>query len=241
VYLAEIGIEFKPIERRLRCFGHVINLVVKAFLWGLNTEILEGLASGNSTEGDGQEIIEFMKWRRQGPMGKLRNICVWICRTPQRREGFSNKVKSHGSITIGAHATLPIVGSITRWGGDYDSLKRAFLLNEPIQEFVAATVRNERGARNEYNLDSAKLNELSLDKWDELQAIMEILKPFKAWGLKLQGKCMNGAIYDIFPAMDDLLSCLENAKGHYSSSIESHSQHLQTSIDIAWVLLNKYV
>ena len=101
MYLAEIGIEFKPIERRLRCFGHVINLVVKAFLWSLNTEILEGLASGNSTEGDAQEIIELMEWRRQGPMGKLRNICVWICRTPhwQRREGFSNKVKSHGSIT----------------------------------------------------------------------------------------------------------------------------------------------
>ena len=70
---------------------------------------------------------------------------------------------------------------------------------------------------------------------------MEILEPFKAWSLKLQGKCMNEAIYDIFPAMDDLLSSLENAKGHYSASIESHSQHLKTSIDIAWVLLNKYV
>ena len=241
VYLAELGIEFKPTERRLRCFGHVINLVVKAFLWGLNTEVLEGLAGGCSTEGDGQEIAELMEWRRQGPMGKLRNICVWICRTPQRRDSFTNKVKSHGSTATGSHATLPIVGSITRWGGDYDSLKRAFLLKEPIQEFVAAAVRNERGARNEHNIDLAKLDELSLDEWDELQAIMEILEPFKAWSLKLQGKNMNGAIYDIFPAMDDLLSSLENAKGHYSTGIESHSQHLQTSIDIAWVLLNKYV
>ena len=70
---------------------------------------------------------------------------------------------------------------------------------------------------------------------------MEILEPFKAWSLKLQGKCMNGAIYEIFPAMDDLLSTLENANTHYGTSIGSHSQHLQTSIDIAWVLLNKYV
>ena len=217
----------------------MINLVVKAFLWGLNTEVLEGLASRNSTEGDGQEIIELMEWRRQGPMGKLRNICVWICRTPQCRDGFTNKVRSHGS--IGSHATLPLVGSITCWGGDYDSLKRAFLLKEPIQEFVAAAVRNERGARNELNMDSAKLDELSLDEWDELQAIMEILEPFKAWTLKLQGKCTNGAIYDIFPAMDDLLSSLENAKSQYSLSVEMHSEHLQTSIDIAWVVLNKYV
>ena len=136
-------------------------------------------------------------------MGKLRNICVWICRTPQRRDSFTNKVKSHGS--IGSYATLPIVGSITSWGGDYDSLKRAFLLKEPIQELVAAAIRNEQGARNELDLDSAKLDELSLDEWDELQAIMEIQEPFKAWSLKLQGKCINGAIYEIFPAMDDLL------------------------------------
>ena len=126
IYLAEIGIEFKPKERRLKCFGHVINLVVKAFLWDLNTVVLEGLASGNTTEGDSQKIIELMEWRKQGPMGKLRNICVWICRMPQRRDGFTNKVKSHGSRAIGSHATLPIVGSITGWGGDYDSLKRAF-------------------------------------------------------------------------------------------------------------------
>ena len=70
---------------------------------------------------------------------------------------------------------------------------------------------------------------------------MEILESFKAWSLKLQGKNMNGTMYDIFHAMNDLLSSLKNAKGHYSTSIESHSHHLQTSIDIAWVRLNKYV
>ena len=31
-YLGEIGIPFDPVSRRLRCFGHVLNLVVKAFL-----------------------------------------------------------------------------------------------------------------------------------------------------------------------------------------------------------------
>jgi len=141
VYLAELGIEFNMSKRRLRCFGHVINLVVKAFLWGLNTEDLEGLATRNGTEGDGQEIIELIESRSQGPMGKLRNICVRICWTPQRRDGFTNKVRSDGS--IGSHATLPLVGSINCWGEDYDSLKRTFLLKERIEEFVAAAVRNE--------------------------------------------------------------------------------------------------
>ncbi|RPA88696.1 hypothetical protein L873DRAFT_886571 [Choiromyces venosus 120613-1] len=66
---------------------------------------------------------------------------------------------------------------------------------------------------------------------------MEILEPFKTWSLKLQGKCSNGSIYDIFPAMDDLLSSLEIAKLHYSLSTPSH--HLQTSTDTAWAMLNK--
>ena len=67
---------------------------------------------------------------------------------------------------------------------------------------------------------------------------MEILEPFKAWSLRLQGKCANGSIFDIFPAMDDLLTSLENAQTRYN--LETHSQHLRTSIDTAWVLLNKY-
>jgi len=87
-------------------------------------------------------------------------------------------------------------------------------------------------------LESARLDELTLDDWDELQAIMEILEPFKAWSLRLQGKWSNGSLYDIFPAMDDLLSSLENAR--IQCSLDTHSPHLRTSIDTAWVLLNKY-
>lgn len=39
--LEEHDISFNPIERRERCFGHVINLVVKAFLWGSDAEPFE--------------------------------------------------------------------------------------------------------------------------------------------------------------------------------------------------------
>jgi len=87
-------------------------------------------------------------------------------------------------------------------------------------------------------LESARLDELTLDDWDELQAIMEILESFKAWSLRLQGKCSNGSLYDIFPEIDDLLASLEKALIQYI--LDTHSPHLRTSIDTAWVLLNKY-
>ena len=107
-YLAERGIKFNPQARRLRCFGHVINLVVKAFLWGVNTEVLEELGNLDSPEDEEKEILELLEWRKQGSMGKLRNICVWICRTPQRRDSFRSKVQAHGSHS--GEANLPIIG-----------------------------------------------------------------------------------------------------------------------------------
>ena len=40
-HLKEQDISFNPVQRRLRCFGHVINLVVKTFLWGSDAEVFE--------------------------------------------------------------------------------------------------------------------------------------------------------------------------------------------------------
>ena len=39
-HLQELGVYFDPIEHRLRCIGHIINLVVKALLYGANLEII---------------------------------------------------------------------------------------------------------------------------------------------------------------------------------------------------------
>lgn len=34
-----LGLDFDSVKRRVRCFGHVINLSVQAFLWGDNAEL----------------------------------------------------------------------------------------------------------------------------------------------------------------------------------------------------------
>lgn len=81
-FLLKINIVFNPITRRLRCFGHVINLVVKSFLWGTDVEAFQTeLARYEESEAD-QDLERILEWRKRGPMGKLHNICVWICRTP---------------------------------------------------------------------------------------------------------------------------------------------------------------
>jgi hypothetical protein len=67
---------------------------------------------------------------------------------------------------------------------------------------------------------------------------MEILEPFKAWSLKLQGKCKNGSLYEIFPAMDELLSHLKSVKIEYCDPSQ-YSEHLRGAINNAWAKLDK--
>ena len=236
-FLSNISISFDPIKRRLRCFGHVINLVVKSFLWGLDVEAFECEVSGYEDSGSSEAIEEILAWRKRGPVGKPHNICVWICWTPQRRDAFEQKVQQQVSNLT--DASVPIVGCITRWGGDNDALTRAFLLRDPIEEFVASAICNDCGHRDTNNLHALHHDELSREDWDELRSILNILEPFKAWSLRLQGKYQNGSLYEIFPTMDELLSHLEAAKDLYANPVK-HGEHLRGSINNAWVKLDKY-
>src|SRR5437667_2998234 len=55
--------------RRLRCTGHVLNLVVKAFLFGTDVEAFE--IEAHTVYETQDELAELELWRRKGPVGKL--------------------------------------------------------------------------------------------------------------------------------------------------------------------------
>ena len=56
------------------------------------------------------------------------------------------------------------------------------------------------------------LDVITSEDWKILSDIVQILEPFHQLTLDLQGHRENGVLYDIFPAMDSLLSHLEDAK-----------------------------
>ena len=139
-----------------------------------------------------EEICKLMAWRKKGPMGKLHNICTWITRTPQRQDRFQDRVaKSNLSPN---DASVPIVGSITWWGGDYDSLVQAFLLRDAIEDFMISEIRSQKLGKTSYQKEkesqnySIDNNELTVDDWEELREMKDILEPFRKWSLILQGK-----------------------------------------------------
>jgi hypothetical protein len=67
---------------RLRCLGHVINLVVKALLFGKGVSKFERQLAGASDK----ELFKI--WNSQGPIGKLHNICVYVNVNSTRQTAF---------------------------------------------------------------------------------------------------------------------------------------------------------
>ena len=125
--LALRNISLKPEIMRVPCFGHILNLVVKAFLWGSDWEAFEKQVD-QAEEYKVENEKEALKiWRTKGAMGKLYNIDTWILRTPQRRDRFNQRVQpARGDSYRGP--LLPLVGNVTRWSSDAESIDREFEL-----------------------------------------------------------------------------------------------------------------
>jgi len=70
---------------------------------------------------------------------------------------------------------------------------------------------------------------------------MQFLQPFRKWQLMLQGYETQGALYNVLPAMDELLLHMEDRKATYSAlPHDSLCHYMITAINNAWALLDKY-
>ena len=97
---------------------------------------------------------------------------------------------------------------------------------------------------NQQDPEYVSTDELTLDDWEDVKVISTILEPFKRVSLYQQGMSTNrnranGYLGQILPAMDKLLSHLEDAKNRYSDP-NIYSTHMATSISQAWKILDKY-
>ena len=109
----EYKIQYNAIHHRLRCNGHIINLVAKAFLFGHDEDAFSTI--NNPGVVDIPTDLEMEIWRQKGPLGKLHNIVVFIQRSPQREEGFLQL--SHGKHLLRDQQT--------RWNSWFAMIDRA--------------------------------------------------------------------------------------------------------------------
>jgi hypothetical protein len=79
---------FEAEKRRLRCAGHIINLIARSLLYGFDKTLFEDYEDELIQRAD-LEMPETMeeelaRWRRCGPVGKAHNLIVWLYTSPQR-------------------------------------------------------------------------------------------------------------------------------------------------------------
>jgi hypothetical protein len=218
------GLVSQQKARRLRCTGHVLNLVVKAFLFGTDAESFEIDVSAAHQLSNEQRELEL--WRHKGPVGKLHNTVHHIRRTPQRREEFFRIQRQEG---LEIEQLMVVADNATRWNSTYSMIERAMRLKDLIDLFAARS----------FDKDIAQ-DQLTRDDWDQLTRILALLKPFKELTLRMESQAKDGkrgSIWEILPSMEILLHHLEAAKQDYE---HLGYDHITVCINNAWKLLDRY-
>ena len=186
-------------ERRIRCAGHVINLVAREILFGKNHDALE-----LELQAAKEEVKELELWRKKGPIGKLHNIVTFIRHSDQRNQLFK-EVQRISYIAIenrtNNQQTFDLVtDNDTRWNSTHDMIERAVKLRNAIDTFIRR-IRSEweealRKARNPSNKMKDKPtildDTLMSEDWNILSEYLDILAPLKEATARLEGRATQG-------------------------------------------------
>jgi hypothetical protein len=203
--------------RRIRCFGHVLNLAAKAFLFGKNADAIE--VEDNVLRTLGHELEHRDAWRKYGPVGKLHNVIVFIRRTPQRKEllqsvcnleepGFDDMLLNEETRKLGV-----LQDNATRWNSTYKMIERALQKRDEIDTFIRRCERESDTGKRVPAEDH-----LMTEDWLLLAETAAILKPFYTQTMRLQSRApdaSHGSIWEALPTMELILDHLEDMKVVY--------------------------
>jgi hypothetical protein len=243
-------------KRRLRCWGHILNLAAKSFLFGADAAAFEVEIATNAELG--MLEAELQAWRKKGPVGKLHNKVVFIRRTPQRRElflSFSDDLDMRELVlaldSSDEANTMLVQDNDTRWNSTYLMIDRALKKRREIEAFVRVSEMNTDAKKRVPEKD-----QLTDEEWRILAETHRILQPLFYSTKHLEGRgrtATHGSIWETLPSMEYILSHFENLKTQYAyddymqaedvatdeMTVESR-KHFREAINNAWRKLNDY-
>jgi hypothetical protein len=166
-------------QHRIRCAGHIINLIVKATLYG------EGVSKFEEELARAAPIDQFKLYRNHGVVGKLHNFVRAVCASHKRRKLFHSVFSDLGdedpTWKLVKLQLLPDGG--VRWHSVYLMLLRCSELREPIKAFqrkYRQTVKNDKEFDADDDSDGSHYNPildaLSDDNWLEVDDLITFLK-----------------------------------------------------------------
>ncbi len=189
--LGNENIVWDPLLQRIRCQGHTINLIVKAFLFSqIQLESIESYDKENILENELNKQTQTKReefFRTMGVLGRLHNIVVHSHSSASRTQ----EMKSF------AGRRIPLDNS-TRWNSWYQMLSVALENESAIDNYVKA------------NLKSLEKDYLSPQDWKLLRTINSFLQPFHRATLESQGDRVT---------LDQLLFTMDVLSKHMEKSL----------------------
>ena len=228
--------DFNPKACRLRCAGHIINLIVKAALFSKGVSKLQRALVGASDE------ETFKLWNETGAIGKAKNLTVYINRTDQRRSAFK------ACQSIGASEDDPIFylelltdGGV-RWNAVYKMIKRILYLRNAIELYQTRWARpSDKGA---YDLSK---DFLTAKDFELLSHYKNLLKPFQRLTIQLQGNADKpgfegsyGAVWEVLKSMNFMFTRLQKVQNEIDANEAAFPPSFVAGVQWAYLKLIKY-
>ncbi|RYC78584.1 hypothetical protein BFJ63_vAg18542 [Fusarium oxysporum f. sp. narcissi] len=194
--------------RRMHCYGQILNLVARAFLYGEDFEAFE--AESQVFDLLGRREDDLQQWRKKGPAGKLHNIVKFIRSSPQRCELFKRISRENDEgqeylLASESTAELEVVmNNDTRWNSTYLMISRALVKQGDIRAFLV---------HPEVEKWLPEADMLKGNDWRLLAEIKYILEPFYLQTMRTQGwgsEGGNGRLWEVMTGMEYLLELLED-------------------------------
>jgi hypothetical protein len=205
------GVYYDPIEHRLRCIGHVINLSVQAFLFDRHPDIENDRRARGEDGDDGPSDKELQDYRKLGPQDKLHNIIVFFMRSPQRIQKFRRLSKN----------LMPKRDYRVRWNSWFIMLDWSINRIKPFLQFFSG--------------DDPDLSDdiLTASDWRTLTSIRNFLEPFYQITKYTEGR--HATIDRVLPLLDFLLDRYETGALSHTAD-----DFMKLSIDAGWKKLKEY-
>lgn len=254
--IAEV-LGFNPKKRRVRCFGHVLNLVVKALLFGHKAEAFEAEIDGEPALNAAQHEI----WRKKGPVGKLHNMVHWIHRSDKltyqlrmlQEEFFSHS--DNPKIQVKKPVDV-VLDNLTRWLSTLYMMRRALELRPFLEDLIEKVTlefnkecRNGIKRKGEIPLCLCEESLLSENDWKVIELMDKVLVNFEEALRMLEGDAQSrvrrgghieayGNMWDVASTYEFLMDSLEEWKAVAEDYPDP--EHFKVNINLGWDKMNDY-
>jgi hypothetical protein len=144
-------------QHRVRCAGHIINLVVKATIYG------DGVSKWEEQLAAAALKEQFQMFRRLGVVGRLHNFVNAVCASHKRRELFNEVQQEVNDKLLYSFSTLELRqdGGI-RWNSVYLMLLCCLELKDHIKRFIRRLQDEEDLADNDEDAEYSPLTRQAL-------------------------------------------------------------------------------